>query len=434
MVVLVGDRMTSWFEKRGGRARGAVLAALLGTIWPGVSRAAVSCGGVNTDGAMLCTIDPSLDPHALCNDGTLPSFWVRPGSGAGATQWVIWLEGGGQCTDQTSCAARAQGADAGFVTANGFGAGTGQGILASDARTNPMLHNANTVLVHYCSSDLWSGGRVASAPFNPGNPATWYFEGRPIALAAIASLSELGLGFGQGTTRIVLGGSSAGGVGIAVTAHDIVAVLPDAPDIRLIDDAGFALNIGQYDPQAPAPYVYAGHATAFLALIESGIALWNGRGDASCALQATTPAARAACYSSAIFQRGYIQMPAFVAESQLDLAQITDELCPQQYGDCGVSHDPRSMPGQYATAFGATMAAALTGTGNAAWTVFSPDLYLHVLMTDPDVFTQPYAFPGGRISPRQAVDAWLAGNGSGRVVNIGNQPGVNAIRHVRARR
>ena len=412
--------------------RTMVLAATLAALMlPGLAKAGVSCGHANADGAMLCTIDPSLDPRALCNDGTLPVFWVRPGSGAGATQWVIWLEGGGQCIDQASCAARAQGGDSGFVTANGFGAGAGQGILASDARTNPALHNANTVLVHYCSSDFWSGNKASSAAFDPDAPGTWYFEGRRIALAAAASLAELGLGFGPGTTRIVLGGSSAGGVGIAVTARDLLPTLPAAPDIRLVEDAGFALDFGQYDPQAPAPYVHAGRANAFLALFEAGMALWNGTGDALCTAQSTTPAERAACYSSAIFQRGYITVPAFVAESQLDMAQITDELCPQDYGNCGVSHDPRSMQGQYATAFGAQMGSALMGTGGAAWSVFSPDSYLHVLMTDPNAFITSYAFPAGHISARQAVDAWLAGDGRSRVLDLGDKPGVNALRHGR---
>lgn len=410
-----------------------LMAVWCGAASPASARARVSCGGANADGAMLCSIDPSLDPKALCNDGTLPVFWVRPGSGAGAKRWVIWLEGGGQCTDRTSCAARAAGGDAGYVTANGFGPGTGQGILSSTASTNPMLYNANTVVVHYCSSDLWSGNQASNTRFDPGDPTTWSFQGRRIALAAVASLNELGLGFGNGTTRIVLGGSSAGGVGIAVTANDILPTLPNAPDIRVIDDAGFALNIGQYDPTARAPYVYAGKPDAFVSMIEAGMALWNGTGDAVCSSAATTPATRALCYSSTIFQNHDIPVPAFVAESQLDLAQVSDELCPQAYGNCPVSHDPGSMQGQYATAFGASMAAALGGPGGGAWTVFSPNLYLHVLMADNDAFTKPYSFPGGTLSARQAVDTWLAGNGNGHVVNLGDKPGVNAVKHVRTR-
>ena len=386
--------------------------------------AAPVCGSPNADGAMLCGVNAGIDQLARCNDGTIPVYWFRPGHDSGATHWVIWLEGGGQCIDQQTCAARASGGQR-YLTSSGFTAGSGGGgVLSSNATTNPLLYNANAVLVHYCSSDMWSGGYASAGAFDPNDTSTWYFEGRRIAMAAVASLGLLDYDF-QGATQIILGGSSSGGIGIAVTANDILPLLPPAQDIRLVEDAGFAMNIGQYDPAAPAPYIYPGRPNAFDALFEAGMATWRGSGDSVCAAAARTPADQVACYSSDVFQKGYIRLPSFVAESQLDMPQLSDELCPQQNGNCVLPHDAQSPQGQYATAFALSMATALAGGDGAAYSVFSPDSYLHVMMSS-GAFTRPFSFPQGPLAPRDVFDAWLQGDGSQRVVALGDGPGVQA--------
>ena len=382
--------------------------------------AAPVCSGANADGAVVCTVNPTLDPLARCNDGTIPTYWLRPGSGSGATHWVIWLEGGGQCTSQQACASRAAYAGR-YLTANGFVAGIGQGVLSSDPDVNPLLYNANAVMVHYCSSDMWSGGYQSTGPFDPNDTSTWNFQGRRIALAAIASLGLLNVNF-QGATQIILGGSSSGGIGIAVTANDILPTLPPAQDIRVVDDAGFAMDIGQYDPAMPPPYIHTGRPDAFEALFEAGMALWNGSGDAVCLAGALTRADRVACYSSAIFQKNDIPVPSFVAESQLDKPQLTDELCPEQQGNCALPHDPQSAQGQYATAFAQSMAATLAGVAQDTYAVFSPDAYQHSMMNNAS-FTTPFSFAEGPLAPRDVFDAWLEGSGK-RIVELGTGPGV----------
>ncbi len=52
-------------------------------------------------------IDPVEFPHAVCSDGTSPSFYVREASTlADENRWVIHLQGGGGCTDEATCRAR----------------------------------------------------------------------------------------------------------------------------------------------------------------------------------------------------------------------------------------------------------------------------------------------------------------------------------------
>lgn len=423
-------------ERKGGRtmtfqkyltqiARGFIFAFAL-TSTP--TFAAVSCSPPSPNGASACFIDPSLDAAALCNDGTLPAFSIRPGSQAGAATWIIWLEGGGECVDQASCAKRAQ-APGGMalLSSDGFSAQGGSGILSSSSNVSPILYNANVMIVHYCSSDDWSGNRASVTSFNPTDPTTWHFQGRRIASAAIASLGELDQSFSQ-AGHILIGGSSAGGLGATILANDLIPVLPRAPDIRLANDAGFTINIGQYDPTAAPPYIYSGEIDAFDTYFTSGINLWHGRGDLPCSASAHTLQAQIDCYNtSLVLQHGYISLPTFVAESQLDLAQLSKEICPQNYGSCAVSRDGATPAGKYVTAFGNMMADELVGSGsNARYSVVAPDTFLHVILTSPTVFTSKYSFPTGKISPREAFDHWLGTRGQAKVVNIGNAPGVAA--------
>jgi hypothetical protein len=400
----------------------AVCAASL----PELANAAVSCGPPDSKQTSVCQIDPAIDAAALCNDGTLPAFWFRPGSGSGATTWVVWLEGGGQCTDKLSCALRAERpGSASLLTSRGFAATFAAGVLSPDHLINPSLYNANTVFVHYCLSDDWSGAYTSLSPYNHLDPTTWNFQGRRIALAAIASLNELDQGFSQAAT-VLLGGSSAGGVGVTVVMNDLLPVLPATAQKLLANDAGFTLNIGQFDPQEPAPYIYPGHPDAFESNYEAGMSLWHGRGDAKCAAAATTLLEQADCYNtSLLLQQGYINVPTFVAESQIDKIQVADELCPTLLGRCSLPVSPLTTTGQYASTFGIQMAAALIGAGTpAGYTVSSPDAYMHEILGSQNDFLQSYPVTGGTTSARAVFDAWLADPTGARVTSIATGPGL----------
>ena len=283
-----------------GRAL-ALVTGLLALAGAGRAAAAVNCSSTKSVGAYTCSIDPAFDPTALCNDGTLPAFWYRPGFGSGSSIWVIWLQGGVGCIDQVSCYARATTpSTAPLITSTGFTATPLEsgGVLSPAPGQNPALYNANQVMLHYCSSDSWAGNQPATGGFDPAKPATWNFKGRPIVLASVRSLAELEPGFAAATT-IIWGGSSAGGQGATITANDVAPLLPAGARVLLVNDAGFTLDIGQYDPSVAAPYVYPGSPTSFETASMEGLALWNGRGDAVCDAAAQTPPAA----SELFFQR-----------------------------------------------------------------------------------------------------------------------------------
>ena len=428
------------------RALLAVFGLLAATALPHASRAAgpvphprPEWGGApscyaTAQGATACNADPTIDPDALCNDGTVPAFWIRPGSGSGATTWVFWFQGGQLCYDPYTCSGRAS-ATPGLVSSNGFVPQAGAGLLSSSAKENPLLSNANVVLMGYCSSDTWVGVRLPAHPtvpptagFDAADPTTWYFEGHAIALADLRSVLELYPSVWSATT-IVIGGSSAGGVGATDNVNAMLPLLPTLPPghMLFVDDAGFTLDVGQYEATGyPAPYDYPYHPNAYENDFQAWLSFWNGSGDVSCLF--SDPSGGVACYDTAsVLDGGYVRLPSFVAESLLDTAQQTDQVCPEYAPkSCKLSPAPSSMEGVYETWFGTRMASAVQAKGtSAAFTAYSPDVPEHVILADDFAFVYPSAFGSVQGTAQAAFDAWYASPLSPRTVMIGTGPGVS---------
>ena len=424
-------------------ARSIAVAALgLVLLAPPAARAAVSprCAAVevantppyaNGGTSYMCPVDTSRFRNALCNDGTPGMFQVQPAADPASRTWVIWLAGGYECVDARSCAARATNPKtAALTTSTGTRPRAGHGVLSHDAALDPVFAGANTVQVHYCSNDLWSGSRRApNGPdgFVATDPATWNFEGRAIVAGTISTLKTLGFGFGTATT-VVLGGTSSGAYGAAVVLNDVLRLLPPKARVRLLLDAGFTLDLGAFDARLPSPSVAPGPDTPFRSVVGQGMALWHGRGDATCDARAVTTADRVACYDTArLLQGGYLAVPTFVAESLIDSAELPGQLCPAG-GPCRLPRDPLSPQGQYVTYYGQRMAALLAGPGGGAGTppyrAFAPDAYVHALLNDDAVFTTPFPFAAGALAARDALAAWYGSGASGGGALLGTGPGV----------
>jgi len=106
-------------------------------------------------------VDTSEFPDAVCNDESPAVFFARAGSGTGANRWIIYLPGGGSCTDHDSCAERWCKAGTNFssdkMSSLNMPTGIqGHGIFNANAPTN-AFGNWNAVYVHHCSSDAFAG-------------------------------------------------------------------------------------------------------------------------------------------------------------------------------------------------------------------------------------------------------------------------------------
>lgn len=148
-----------------------------------------------------------------CNDGSQAGFYLR--RSPGSQRWVVFFEGGWYCYDQKSCRTR-------WLRMRHLMTSVGwpefreaAGILSPSAKENPYWHDANHVLVPYCSSDSWTGRKGV-----PDSRDGWRFMGSLIVRQVIADLIPLGLSHSQGS-ELLMAGSSAGGLGVMMNLDKV---------------------------------------------------------------------------------------------------------------------------------------------------------------------------------------------------------------------
>ena len=359
--------------------------------------------GQNSNPNQLVFLSKTTYPQAVCNDGTQGAYVLRAGQGAGVNRWVISLEGGSDCYDNTSCSSRAaRSADlistAPIASNPSLAPGMG-GLLSQEASTNPDFYDANEVQIVYCSSDDWSGAKTGTGAFNANDDTTWNFQGRAILDAAIADL-EANHGLNN-ATEVMLTGQSAGGLGVYVNTNDVAKLVPSAARFVSYSDAAFYNEVNVFNPAVAAPYDDSSQPPAQDTTKGVGIVLWNGTGDPVCAASATTNSEQLSCYNSQqlLASNGTITLPMMVSEAQQDQAQLSSN------GITAFTGNFTSQEHAYIQYFAAQMRAGLATT-NSNVSIFSPDVLAHVEATDPTLFVQPQAFPGGQLTLQQVVGAW----------------------------
>lgn len=305
---------------------------------------------------------------AVCNDGSPGIYYVRRGTGCGATRWVIGLEGGGSCNTADECAARAHG----LTSSVGKPATlTLHGILDADGAANPDFFTANVVYVDYCTSDNWAGHRAASADTNG-----FAFRGADLLRAALQDLRDPAISGPDhlGTaTEVLLVGSSAGGLGVVANADRLSAALP-AVRVRAVNDAGWVADLLSDPPAGQS-------AQPSYVEFDARFAYWAALPDDSCA--ALEPDHPGRCsIGPTVFPR--LTTPLFVHEDQRD---------PVQLAMLGGSMDP-AYKAQFAAAIASSLA-PVTG-------VFSPRAGDHGL-----VFSTSFGVRAvGGVTLRDALGAW----------------------------
>ncbi len=243
------------------------------------------------------TVQNAATRQAVCNDGSPAIYYYRKGSGQGLNTWVIFLGGGGFCYSVTSCNTRQVNSPELMTSTDKPSLLNGDGILSDSSLQNPDFFNANHVAIPYCSSDLWSGNREASQ-----GTGGYEFRGRRILRAVVADLKKkTGSGSLSSANRVLLSGTSAGGVGVMVHLDWLAAQLP-ATQVHGINDAGWT------------PDVLSLIDTSQLQKIDTALSLWNGKVDSSCAR--SNADAKFRCYTSAVYT--HLSAPLFVQMSQYD--------------------------------------------------------------------------------------------------------------------
>jgi len=390
---------------------GLALAILAGS---GKLAAAAAAGKAHPGDTAQTIFLLSAYPNAICNDGTPGAYYFRK-SQDGSTKWLFYLEGGQQCHDDTSCMKnRTQ-----FMirtTSTGWTVPSPGGILSPVQSDNPALWDANTVEVHSCSGDVWSGDKVATTAFMPGNADSgWYFEGRAIAVAAIMDLAARNQDTGfLSATDIVYSGSSGGALGVTYTLHDLKPHAPAGATARLAIDAGFSLQFDMFDHKAPPDYTDP--ENPYTEILTAGIPFWNGHGDKICAQRAVTLTDQITCYdTSALLASDSFSLPTFIAQSQLD----TNQLSKHKWGGPVYADTPHTT---YATEWVNATMTALMATGPHR-VVFAPQREMHTMFVGNGQFGNPEQFPGYTLTPAGAFASWYAAPYTGGYM-FGNAEGL----------
>ncbi|XP_054734852.1 palmitoleoyl-protein carboxylesterase NOTUM [Anastrepha obliqua] len=255
----------------------------------------------------------------VCNDGSRAGFYLR--KNPSSKKWIVFLEGGWHCYDTRSCRARWLRLRHLMTSAQWPETRDVGGILSPLPEDNPYWHNANHVLVPYCSSDSWSGTRSTI-----DETAEWRFMGAVIIRQVIAELIPLGLGRVPGA-ELLLVGSSAGGLGVMLNLDRITNYLQRERKlmvtVRGVSDSGWFLDREPYTPAT------VGSSES----VRQGWKIWQGILPETCTKQYLTEPWR--CYFG---YRLYptLKAPLFVFQWLFDEAQMRADnvgapVTPQQW-------------------------------------------------------------------------------------------------------
>ncbi|XP_010544917.1 PREDICTED: pectin acetylesterase 3 [Tarenaya hassleriana] len=178
----------------------------------------------------LTLIQGADSKGAVCLDGTLPGYHLHLGSGSGAKNWLIQLEGGGWCNNRRSCVFRKttrRGSSKYMEKVLPF-----TGILSDKPDENPDFFNWNRVKLRYCDGASFTGD-------SQDESSGLYYRGQRIWQVAMEELLSKGM---QKAEQALLSGCSAGGLASILHCDEFRELLPSTTKVKCLSDAGMFLD------------------------------------------------------------------------------------------------------------------------------------------------------------------------------------------------
>ncbi|KAL4274395.1 hypothetical protein AHAS_Ahas20G0002900 [Arachis hypogaea] len=170
---------------------------------------------------------------AVCLDGSPPAYHFDKGSGEGVNSWIVFLEGGGWCSDVSSCLERKDtrlGSSKQMDMQSGF-----NGILNNQQDYNPDFYNWNRIKIRYCDGSSFTGDVEEVDPTN-----NLHFRGARIFEAVIKHLLAKGM---ENAENAILSGCSAGGLAAILNCDRFKSFLPNGARVKCVPDAGYFINV-----------------------------------------------------------------------------------------------------------------------------------------------------------------------------------------------
>ncbi|KAG8382142.1 hypothetical protein BUALT_Bualt05G0045900 [Buddleja alternifolia] len=164
---------------------------------------------------------------AVCLDGTPPAYFYRKGSGDGANNWMVYLPGGGWCSNKTECLKWPGSTKK--VKPVYFG-----GILSQDMNINPDFYNWNRIQFKYCDASSFTGDVEAI-----DQETNLHLRGARVFKALTEEWLAKGL---ANATNVMLVGNSAGGLATILNCDRFRALVPNASRVKCVADSGFFIR------------------------------------------------------------------------------------------------------------------------------------------------------------------------------------------------
>jgi len=244
-------------------------------------------------------------PNAVCNDGSVAGYYYKPGRDN--AEWVVHLEGGGFCYDETSCTDRAKNSPDLTSSKNYPDQINGTGMLSTLSTENPFWYDAQHVLIKYCSSDSFSGN-------NSNSILGWKFMGSHIARSVFDHLiRRRGLHMAR---QLILSGTSAGAEGLFPNIDAIRARISRSVRILGVIDSGWFLD---YEPFRQQDCTSLGRCTEQEAL-KRGVPLWQPILDRDCDAQNPTDSKWECMLGYHVYP--FITTPTIVVQYKFDSAAL----------------------------------------------------------------------------------------------------------------
>lgn len=170
---------------------------------------------------------------AVCNDGTPGIYYLHRRKQF--HKWLIYVEGGGGCSNADECLNRAQ-TKPYFTSSTSYP----QNITLKTIMAEKMFSRYNKALLVYCSSDLWIGNSTHN---NNSIGKSLFFRGAVIFRSIVQDLMRAGL---NASSEVFIVGQSAGGIGIANHLKYLQRALPSSTKLYVTLDSAWFINYDDY--------------------------------------------------------------------------------------------------------------------------------------------------------------------------------------------
>ncbi|KAG9441247.1 hypothetical protein H6P81_017101 [Aristolochia fimbriata] len=254
----------------------------------------------------MTLVEGAAKTGAVCLDGSLPGYYLGRGSGPGANNWILDLEGGGWCHDLNSCSERAK-THRGSTSYKKKRGGL-SGILSNKFKLNPAdFYNWNRVKVLYCDGASFGGDVMYT-----NGTTTIHFRGKRIWDAVVHDLLSKGLNVAK---KVLLSGTSAGGLATFMHCDNFKQLLPNTTTLKCLSDAGFFLDVEDVSGMNTIRQIFKG--VVALQGVEKYL-------DQRCTTSLENPSL---CFFPQ-YALQYIQTPYFILNAAYDGYQLNNILVP----------------------------------------------------------------------------------------------------------